>query len=210
MPRFHKQGARLGGSGRVQRRPGSFDTDAEAHFEEHAMKRVIATTAVLLAAFGLATQVQARDHGNDQRGGQQHSGQARAYQDRGGHDYRPGGNDRGRDYGRDYRPGGNDRGRVNGRDSWRDQGRNNWRDQDGWRDRNGWRDRDDHRWGTPYYRDYGYRYPRYDYSRPYYGDSWRYYRPPVYRGGYYDDCDDYYYDCDDDGFSLLFSLPLHF
>jgi hypothetical protein len=131
------------------------NTDAGAHFEEYAMKRAITTTAVLLAAFGLASEVQARDHGYDPRGGQQHGGQSHGWQDRGR------------------------------------------------------RDHDGHRWGAPYYRDYGYRHPRHYYSRPYYGDSWRYYRPPVYRGGYYYDCDDYYYDCYDDGFSLLFSLPLH-
>lgn len=166
------------------------------------MKRVIATTAVLLAAFGLATQAQARDHGNEPRGGQQHGGQARGWQDRGGHDYRPNGNDRGRDSGRDsWR--GRDTGRS--RDGWRDQGRDGARDQgrDGWRDRDGWHERDG-------WRD---RYPRYYYSRPYYGYGWRYYNPPVYRGSYYSDCDDYYYgnyDCyDDDGFSLSFSLPLH-
>ena len=161
------------------------------------MKRVIATTAMLLAAFGLASQVQARDHGNEARGGQQHGGQARGWQDRGGHDYRPGGNDRGHAYGRDY-------GRDQGRAGSREEGRNYWSDHDGWRDR------DEHRWGAPYYRDY--RYPRYYYSRPYYGYGWRYYNPPAYRGSYYDDCDDDYgdYDCyDDDGFSLSFSLPLH-
>ena len=131
----------------------------------------------------------------------QHGGQARSWQDRGGHDYRPGGNDRGQAYGRDYR-------RDNGRDSWR--GRDGQRDQGhgNWRDRDGWHDRDEHRWGSPDYRGYGNRYPRYYYDRPYYGDGWRYYRPPLYRGSYYYDCDDYYYDCDDDGFSLSFSLPL--
>ncbi len=137
------------------------------------MKRVIATTAVLLAAFAIGSEVQARDHGNDPRGGQQHGGQSHGGQDRGGHDYRPNWNNQGRDHGRD-----------------------------------GGRDRNEHRWGSPGYRDYGYRYPRHYYSRPYYGDNWRYYRPPVYRGGYYYDCDDYYYDCYDDGFSLSFSLPL--
>ena len=146
------------------------------------MKRVIATTAVLLAAFGLASEAQARDHGNDPRGGQQHGGQARGWQERGGRDYRPNWNDRGRDQGRD-------------------QGRNH--------GRNDWRGHDEHRWGAPYYRDYGSRYPRYYYGRPYYGYGWRYYNPPVYRGSYYYDCDDYDYDCYDDGFSLSFSLPLH-
>lgn len=141
------------------------------------MKRVIATTAVLLAAFGLAGEVQARDHGNPSHGGQ----------DRGGHDYRPSWNNHGHDYGRNY-----------GRDAG----------HDGWRGGDGWRGRDEHRWGTPNYRDYGYRYPRHDYGRAYYGDNWRYYHAPVFRGGYYYDCDDYYYDCYDDGFSLLFSLPL--
>ena len=136
------------------------------------MKRVIATTAVLLAAFGLAAQVQARDHGNESRGWQD--------RDRGGHDYRPSWNERGRDYGRGYG-----------------------------RDHDGWRDHDEHHWGAPYYRDYGYHYPRHYYgrpyyNRPYYADNWRYYRPPVYRSGYYYDWDD----CDDDGFSILFSLPL--
>src|SRR5882672_3594755 len=139
------------------------------------MKRVIATAAVLLAAFGSATQVQARDHGNDQRGGHQYSGQSRGWQDRSGHDYRPSWNDRGRDHGRD-----------------------------GWRSRDAGRDHNEHRWGAPYHRDY--RYPHYYYSRPYYGYGWRYYNPPLYRGSYYHDCDDYYYgdyDCyDDDGFSL--------
>jgi hypothetical protein len=192
MLRFHKQGWRKRGSGRVQRCPGSFDTDAGAHLEEQAMKRSMTTAAaVLLAAFGLATQVQAHDHGNDPRGGQQHGGQAHGWRDRGGHDYRPSWGDRGHDYGRNYR---HDYGHTYGHDYGRDH--------------DGWRDHDGHGWGQPYYRDYGYRYPRYYYSRPYYGYDWRYYRPPVYRGSY--DCDDYDYDCDDDGFSLLFSLPLRF
>jgi hypothetical protein len=141
------------------------------------MKRVIATAAVLLAAFGLASEVQAHDHGHESRG----------WQDRGGHDYRPNWNSHGHDYGHNY---GGDHGR------------------DGWHGSDGWHDRDEHRWGAPYDRDYGYRYPRYYYSSPYYGYGWRYYQPPVYRGSYYYDCDDYDYDCDDDGFSLMFSLPL--
>ncbi|MDE2220746.1 MAG: hypothetical protein KGJ52_10245 [Gammaproteobacteria bacterium] len=149
------------------------------------MKGLITTTAMLLAAAGLAGQVQARDHGGDARGGQQHSGQARGWQDRGGRDYHPGWMDRGHRYGQEANRG-------------------------GWRDRDGWHDRDDHRWDRPYYRDYGYRYPRYYYSRPYYGAGWRYYYPPVYRSNYDYDCDDYfdYDDCYDDGFSLSFSLPL--
>ena len=50
----------------------------------------------------------------------------------------------------------------------------------------------------------------YYYDRPYYGYGSRYGYPPVYRSGYSYDCDPYYdYDCDDDGFSLSLSLPLH-
>lgn len=147
------------------------------------MKGIIAATAVVLTALALAPQAQARDQGNGHRGGQDH----------GRYDNRS--------YGR---PGGD---RNHG---W--QGRNDWHGD--WHGRGGGYNPEGHRWGVPYYRPYGYRYPRYYYDRPYYGYGPRYVYPPAYSSDYYG-CDygyDYRYDyrCDDDGISLLLSLPLHF
>ena len=116
-----------------------------------------------------------------------------------------------RDQGHGQR-GGQDHGRYDNRGrGW--QGRNDWQARGDWRGHDGWHGRDDHRWGRPDYRpNYGYRYPRYYYDRPYYGYGPRYVYPPAYSSYYYD-CDSYYgqdYRCDDDGVSLMFSLPLHF
>jgi hypothetical protein len=157
------------------------------------MKGVITGTAVLLAALTLAPQAQARDPRYGQPGAQDHG----RYDNR-SHD----------------RPNWNDRGRGGDQRNW-NNGRNDWRAHNDWRGHDGGYDRDDHRWGRPDYRpNYGYRYPRYYYDRPYYGYGYgpRYVYPPVYRSAYSYDCGYYsYYDCDDDdGFSLSFSLPLHF
>ena len=112
------------------------------------------------------------------------------------------------------RPGWQDRGwQDRGRQErgWHDNrsyGADRWRGRDSWHDRDAWRDRDDDRWGTPRYRDYDNRYPRY-YSRPYYGYGSRYRYPPAYRHGgyvYYDDYDD----CDGGDVAFFLSLPLRF
>jgi hypothetical protein len=158
------------------------------------MKGVITATAVLLAALTLAPQAQARDPRYGQPGAQDHG----RYDNR-SHD----------------RPNWNDRGRGGDQRNW-NNGRNDWRAHNDWRGHDGGYDRDDHRWGRPDYRpSYGYRYPHhYYYDRPYYGYGYgpRYVYPPVYPSAYSYDCGYYsYYDCyDDDGFSLSFSLPLHF
>ena len=156
------------------------------------MKGVITATAVLLAALTLAPQAQARDP----RYGQP------AAQDHGRYDSRSHGRPDWNDHGR-----GGDQRNWNGRD-YGNNGRNDWRGHDG-----GY-DRDNRRWGRPDYRpSYGYRYPHYYNDRSYYGYGYgsRYGYPPVYRSAYSYDCGYYsYYDCYDDGFSLLLSLPLHF
>ena len=150
------------------------------------MKAVITAAAVLLTALTLAPQAQARDQGNWQRGDQNH----------GRYDNRSNGRPNWNDQGRDHGGWGQSRG-------W--QGHNDWHGHDGWQGR------DQHRWGRPDIRPYDYRYPRYYYDRPYYGYGSRYVYPPAYRSSYYYDCDRYYdYSCEDDGFSLLLSLPLHF
>ena len=144
------------------------------------MKGIIAAAAALVATLSLAPAAQARDPGNWQSGGQDH----------------------GRYDNRSY-----------GRPDWNNRGHGNegWHGRNDWHGYGGWHGRDEHRWGRPDYRPYyDHRYPRYYYDRPYYGYVPRYVYPPVYRGGYYYDCDDYDGDCDDDGFSLLLSLPLHF
>ena len=144
------------------------------------MKRVIAAAAVVLAAFGIAAQAQAHGWDNDRPGWQD-----RGRHERGWHDNRAYDNHQ-----------------------WHDRDRGSWRQPRQWHDRDDWRDRDDDRWAGPRYRDYGYRYPRYD-SRPYYGYGSRYRYPPAYRHGgyvYYDGYDD----CDDGDVSFFLSLPLRF
>ena len=55
------------GSGHVQRCLGIVDTEAQAPHQEFPMKRTI-TAVAILAALGIAAQVQAHDWGQDQRG----------------------------------------------------------------------------------------------------------------------------------------------
>jgi hypothetical protein len=127
-----------------------------------AMKRHIAAVAIVLAALGIAGQVQAQGWSNDR-----HSS----------------GNDR-HDQRSDHRSwNGDRRGGESGRPSWRDQGHSQWRGQsrDQWR--GSWRDqwRDGHRnryWSEPRgWRDEGrYWQPRYRYND--------YYYDPIYGYGY--------------------------
>jgi hypothetical protein len=179
------------------------------------MKGVIAATAVLLTALTLVPQAQARDLRFGQRG-QDHGRYDNRSHDR-PNDSRPAWNGH-----NDWNGHGNGNGHNNwnnGHNDWRDRhdwgARNDWSNHNDWRGHDGWNNRDSHRWGRPDYRpNYGYRYPHYYYDRPYYGYGYgsRYGYPPVYGSAYSYDCGYYSYsDCyDDDGFTLLLSLPLHF